>query len=133
LGIDLCALFDGVSHPFAVLGAPRRVATITQSASLLDHMLYFDNQAEVLTEIERWITGAGGERTPDPRASSARRRLRQLVRTLRMARAVVALAAMAVASLLVPSALAAAAIGGMGYALMTLAKHLVWKAAQRER
>ena len=131
-GIDLCARFDGVSHPFAMLGPPRRVATITQSASLLDHMLYFDNRAEVLTEIERWITGAGGERTPDPRASVARRRMRHLVRSLRAARAVVALAAMAIASLLVPSALAAATIGSAAYAVMTLVKHLAWRAVQRD-
>ena len=61
-GVDLCARFDGVSQPFTVLGSPTRVVKITQSASVFDHVLYFDNEIEVLSEIDRWITGAGDER-----------------------------------------------------------------------
>lgn len=128
-GVDLCARFDGVSHPFAVLGPPRRVATITQSASLLDHMLYFDNRAEVLTEIERWITGAGETHAPDPRASTARRRVRRLVRTLRITRAALAIGAIATSTLVMPNTLAIV-VGVACYAVMTGVKHLAWKAAQ---
>ncbi|WP_156761617.1 hypothetical protein [Microbacterium karelineae] len=130
-GVDMCARFDPVCHPFTVLGSPARVAKIAQSASLIDHALYFANEVEVLTEIDRQITGAGSDRTADPVAAGARRSARRLMRRVRVARAAVALAAATAAALLVPGIWAATGAAILAYAAMTAAKHALWKARQR--
>lgn len=131
-GVDLCARFDGVSHPFTVLGSPARVVRITQSASVFDHVLYFDNEIEVLSEIDRWITGAGRD-APAPRARTARRWIRHRVRALRIWRAALVLAAMVAGFAFglgtAPTLVAAAGV----YAAMTIVKRIVWGRAQRGR
>jgi len=131
-GVDLCARFDGVSHPFTVLGSPDRVVKITQSASVFDHVLYFDNEIEVLSEIDRWITGAGSA-APAPRATAARRRIRHRVRALRLCRAALVLAAIVTAFAFGFGTGPAIALGACVYAAMTVVKRIVWGRAQRGR
>ncbi|MGO3319393.1 MAG: hypothetical protein ACTIL0_02670 [Microbacterium gubbeenense] len=131
-GVDLCARFDGVSQPFTVLGSPTRVVKITQSASVFDHVLYFDNEIEVLSEIDRWITGAG-ENAPAPCASEKRRRIRHRVRALRLWRAVLVLAAMVAGFAVGLETGPALVVGACVYAAMTLVKRIVWGRAQRGR
>ncbi|WP_110588128.1 hypothetical protein [Microbacterium suaedae] len=130
-GIDMCARFDPVSHPFTMLGSPDRVARITQSASLADHALYFANEIEVLGEIDRQISGVGTPRAPDPLGSIARRSVHRLVRGARIARGVVTIAAATAATLLAPGVGRATLAAILAYACMTGVKHALWKARQR--
>ncbi|HLS93085.1 MAG TPA: hypothetical protein VK015_06185 [Microbacterium sp.] len=129
-GVDLCATFDPVSHPLTVLGSPRRIARITQSASLLDHVRYFANRVEVLTEIDRQISAIGVDRAPDPGSAGERRLVRHLVARLRVARGIATSALGLVAHLVAPGTWIAAACAAGAYAAGTVVKSRVWRGRQ---
>ncbi|MBP2436953.1 pimeloyl-ACP methyl ester carboxylesterase [Microbacterium amylolyticum] len=127
-GVDICATFDPVSHPMTVLGAPERLHRITQSASIADHVRYFDNRVDVMAEVERHLSGVA----PTPMLRAARREQVAAVRTDRVLRgsaAFIAFLAVAAASPIAPvwAGLAAATVV---YALGTVAKGRRWKKRQ---
>ncbi|MTE24217.1 hypothetical protein [Microbacterium sp. ZXX196] len=130
-GVDLCATFDFVSHPFTVLGARRRIRRVPQSASIADHLRYFPNSTEVLAAIDREISTLGVGRHRDTEAARAGREVRGLVRALRVTRAIAAAAA-ATAGFLATGALTPAlATGYAAYLTATALKQWRWTSAQR--
>ncbi|WP_221584744.1 hypothetical protein [Microbacterium sp. G2-8] len=128
-GVDMCATFDLVSHPFTVLGDPSRVTKIVQSASLADHARYFANEIEVLTELDRQITHAG-ESDPAPVVVAARHRVRRAMRLHRVLRGTGSLVAAGAAFAWLASAPAAIIAGAAVYLAGTLLKSVRWSALQ---
>ncbi|MFT4260255.1 alpha/beta fold hydrolase [Microbacterium sp.] len=141
-GVDLCATFDPVSFPLASFGGSARVRRITQSSSLTDHSRYFSNRSEVLTEIERHLTGAAVGAVdhrgvmPHDNADAPSRMLSAEAtlssRTARVARASGTLAIALIVSAGWPTLPHAAGLCALAaYVIGTLLKNSTWSRRQR--